>query len=489
MPQFPTEDPISDQVLSELSLFLEFDNIASRYINTQNLAYQKIPSDKIAVYAAEMFERKTMLEALSMGTSWFLEMLDLSRGREWYIADRERLSRHAVLLALFPDSFDSQNVRAHGPLTRPLLAERKAISEDYPHLYHPRSWGEVPAEGKNLPDLQGDLDWMDHDQSGLDDDEYDVQKDEMVQLELLFEKVWGAYPVYLEESISIQEVIDRAFEDISTEGVSLPDDIAELFAARHPGSMSVLHRFVIESLIFRFMLEEGMEKTMERGEKWIAVDKTGDSPLRPISRADADRSLALMDKLLGDMQEVNDRMMDSAQAMADLSDHDSSWNLTEAVLERTEGTELWPAIALQGVMNLRIVRESDGRATVPQDLEKGEKEKDRSLTAAGLIAMTLSLHSLGRAKESDEYKKRMMDTMLSGISEPRILFLYPAAAWGCLEIGAKQEARKLASVGLKYIPEDMETELGNELLQVRRQADRVERKRKDAVVPASKRHR
>jgi hypothetical protein len=333
------------------------------------------------------------------------------------------------------------------------------------------------------------MDWMEQDQSGLDDAEFILQKEEMVQLELLFEKIWEAYPGYLEESIAIQDCIDRAFEEISVEEVGLPEDIAELFTIRHPGSMSVLHRFVIESLIFRFMLEEGMDKTMERGEKWITVDLEADSPLRPISREDADRSLDLMDKLLGDQQESNDRMLDSAQMMADLNDLDSSWNMTEAVLERTEGTDIWPSIALQEVMNLRSSEKGLGEQLARKILEKGEKENDGSLRAAGLIAMALSLHALGRAKESEAYRRRMMEAMLSGIDEPRILFLYPAAAWGCMDMGAKQEARRLSSAGLKYIPEDMETELRDELLQVRRQADQVDRKKKDSRVTGSKRRK
>ena len=478
MPHLPNEDPISDRMLSEITLFLQFDDIASRYLNTQNMADQKIPDEGIPEYVSKTFAMKMMIESLSMGTSWFLEMLDRTKGRDWYIEDRERLSRHAVLLALFPSSFDHQNMRASGPLTTTLLGERKAISQNYPHLYHPRSWGEVPAEGADLPDLKSDMDRIERDQAGLDDAEFDVQKGAMVQMELLFEKAWQAYPSYLEESVAIQDRINKAFEDISGEGVGLPDDVSELFVTCHPGSMSVLHRFVIGSLIFRFMLEEGREKTMERGKRWITVDKTEDGPLRPISRADADRSLGLMEDLLGDPAAANERMMDSAQAMADLGDHDSSWNMTEAVLERTEGTELWPAIALEGVMNLRASEKDMAESLSRRMMTKGEEDKDESLTAAGLIAMTLSLHSLGRAKESDAYRKRMMDAMLSGIGEPRILFLFPAAGWGCLEIGAKQDARKLSSVGLKYIPEDMGTELRGELLQVRRQADKVERKDK-----------
>ena len=489
MPHLPTEDPTSNQVLSELSLFLEFDDLASRYLKTQNLAYQKIPDEGVQEYAAEIYERKTALEALRLGSSWFLEMLDLSKGRDWYVTSRERLTRHAVLLALFPESFDSPTVRAGGPLTRSLLGERKAISKDFPHLYDPRSWGEILAQGEDPLDLLDDMNWMEQDQAGQDDAEFSLHKEKMVQLQLFFEKIWGTYPDYLEESIGIQHDIDNVFQEISGEEVSHQDDVADLFRKRHPESMSVLHRFVIESLIFRFMLEEGAHRTIERGERWINAYKSEDSPLRAFSVEDVKRSLALLDCLFGDPDTSNDRMMDSAQAMADLGDLDSSWNMTEAVLERTEGTELWPSIALQGVMNLRSSEKAMGEHLSRRILEKGEKEKDRSLTAAGLIAMTLTLHSLGRTKESEAYRKRMMDAMISGISEPRILFLFPAAAWGCLEIGAKQEARKLASVGLKYIPEDMDTELGNELLQVRRQADRVERKKKDAVVTGSRRHR
>ena len=110
-------------MLSELSLFLEFDDIASRYLKTKNFAYQKLPDEGIAEYASETLAMKIMLEGLSMGTAWFLEMLDLSKGRSWYLGDRERLSRHVVLLALFPESFDSPNVRIGAPFIRSLLEE------------------------------------------------------------------------------------------------------------------------------------------------------------------------------------------------------------------------------------------------------------------------------------------------------------------------------------------------------------------------------
>ena len=488
MPRLPTEDPIPDQMLSELSLFLEFDDLSSRYLNTQNLAYQKISDEAVPEYAAEMFQRKTMLEALRLGTSWFLEMLDLSRGRDWYNADRERLSRHVVLLALFPESFDTETVHAGGQMAKALLAERKAISADYLHLYDPRSWGEVPTEGDDLPDLLDDMDWMEQDQAGMDDDDFADHKDKMTQLELLFENVWEAYPGYLEESVAIQNEIDKVFQDISGEWTGQQNDAAVLFQERRPESMSVLHRFVIESLIFRFMLEEGAEQTLERGERWIKAMGSEDSPLKPFSTADVKRSMALLDGLYGDPETSNDLMIGAAQNVADLGDHGSSWNMTESVLERTDGTDVWPAIALEGVMNLRSSDKGMAEQLSRRILDKGEKEKDRSLIAAGLIAMTLSLHSLGQVKESEAYQKRMMDAMLSGIDQPQILFLYPAAAWGCLGIGAKQEARRLSSTGLRYIPEEMGGEIRGELLQVRRQADQVERKKKDVPISGPRRH-
>ena len=293
------------------------------------------------------------------------------------------------------------------------------ISEAYPHLYDPRSWGEKPAEGADLPDLKQDLDWMERDQTGAGDGEFEEVKQKMAQLSLLFEKIWEAYPTYLEESISIQHAIDKAFAIVSGEGLVGPHGVTELFVSRDRQSMAVLHRFVVESLIFRLMLEEGPEKTMERGGRWIAADKTADHPLRPISRAEADRSISLMDELLGDPQAANDRMMDSAQSMADLGDHGSSWNLTEAVLERTEGTELWPSIALQGVVNLGPSGKGMAENLSRRIMAKGEETKDRPLIAAGLVALTPSTHWLDRTKESDAYRKRMMDTMLSGIDDPQ----------------------------------------------------------------------
>ena len=489
MSRTPEEHVPSDQILSEFSLFLEFDDLASRYLNTQNLAYQKVPDEGVAEYAAEMFQRKTMLEALRLGTSWFLEMLDLVRARDWYVADRARLSRHTVLLALFPESYDSMNTRAKGLSTRSLLEERKAIAQDHPHLYDPRSWGEVPAEGIDLPDLREDMDWMEQDQSGLDDNEFDIQTEEMVQLELLFEKVWEAYPGYLEESIEIQHEIDKVFQEISGEEFGLQNDVAELFRERHPESMSVLHRFVIESLIFRLMLEEGVERTMERGERWITAHNSEDSPLRPFSGEDAERSLALLDGMFGDPETSNDRMMDAAEAVADLGDMGSSWNITEAVLKRCEGTEVWTAIALQAVTNLRSSTEGTAEKLSREILAKGEEKKDNPLIAAGLIAMTLSLHSLERVKETEAYHKRMMQALLSGTDDPQVLMLFPAAAWGCLEMNAKQDARRLASIALKALPEDVMDDFREELLQVRRKADQVERKKKDAPVSGSKRHK
>ena len=321
----------------------------------------------------------------------------------------------------------------------------------------------------------------------MDDAEFAEHKEKMTQMELLFEKVWEAYPGYLEESVAIQNEIDRVFREISNESAGQQNDAAGLFRERRPESMSVLHRFVTESLIFRLMLEEGAEKTLERGERWIKAMGSEDGPLKPFSAGDVKRSMELLDGLYGDPETSNDLMISAAQNVADLGDHGSSWNMTEAVLERTEGTDIWPAIALEGVMNPRSSDKGMAEQLARRILDKGEKEKDRSLIAAGLIAMTLSLHTLGQIKESEVYRKRMMDAMLSGIDQPQILFLYPAAAWGCLGIGAKQDARRLSAIGLKYIPEEMGGEIRGELLQVRRQADQVERKKKDVPVARTKR--
>ncbi|MGD0818536.1 MAG: hypothetical protein ABR986_09110 [Methanomassiliicoccales archaeon] len=489
MPRSQDEDALSDQALSEFSLFLEFDDLTSRYLNTQNLAYFRTTNDCVADFATEMFRRKTMLEVLRMGTSWFLETLDLTVACDWYVADRARLSRHTVLLALFPDAYDSPNIRAGGPLNRSLLAERKAISEKYPHLYDPQSWGEVAPEGIELPNLKQDLEDLELDQSDLDEDEFDAQAESMVRMELLFEKVWEVYPSYLEESLAIQNGISLAFDEISREGVGLRSDIAELLRTRDPGSVSVLYHFVIESLIFRFMLEEGLDATEKRAEPWASVDDSRESPLRPFSSEDVERSLTLLDELFSDPETSDDRMMVAAQAMADLNDTSSSWNMTSAVLVRCEGTESWIANALQGVMNLRASGGGIAEKLSREILAKGEEAKDKPLIAAGLIAMTLTLHSLERWKESESYHKRMMNALLSGMDDPLVLFLYPAAAWECLDMNAKQDARRLASVGLKAMPEDVLDDFREELLQVRRMADQVERKKRGSGEFKSKAHK
>lgn len=477
----PTFEEELDAMKPLLTLLLKFEDPSSRYLNVQNERFRSTPDDGLDDFMDEIMRRKTYLEALRLPSRLPHALLEKGRGMEWYRGDRDALSRQTALLALLPGESDRQGIPG-GELTSRLLMEREPLSQHYPHLYAPPVPGTSGEADEGFTTLLEEVHEIELVEAGVPEEEWEEMEAKRADLEALAMAIQEVDPLYLEESLAVWDEVRRACDLIAAEnGTDIEKEAAEMIRSNLAPVRSLLIRFVLESLMFRLLLEEREEDVEEQFKRWLADEGPGPGIMGAVTGEGAERSLDLLGRLSSDPLEPYDKMMDAAQNLADLGDPDASWTMVQAVLSRCSEEDFWPEMALKGV--LTQLNSGDGRQVelARALLARGEEKESPMTAAAGEVAMAVSLHSLGRLVEAAEYHQRMMRALLAGRNDPDMLEIYPLAASISVEMGDKKSVRKLAGAGLRAMEEFPELdERRDQLLELRRSVDRVDKERKGA---------
>lgn len=477
----PPIEGLPKSVQAFLSLFDEFDDLADRYLEAQTEKFHSTPEEKLVDLAEEIWRRKSQLEMLRFSSQLPHRLLETCRCRDWYKKDRETLSRHTVLLALLPETFDNEQVPgAAGELTSRLLEERKVLSLHYPHLYDPKALGTPPAlDSEDYCSLLEEVHNLELEQAGLSDERWEESEMKRGAIESLFMPIQDVDPLYAEEALAVWNEVRHAYEIIVGEnGMNVREEAAEMIRLNDPIIQLLLNRFVLESLMFRVMLEDETDVIDERIEQWFNENRSRSDILRPVSREEADRSMDIMNQLFAEPLTSYTMMMDAAQSMADLEDDNSSWNMVQATLSRCIETDFWPEMAMRGVLTQLSFDGGRQEELSRAILAKGEEGGDARTVAMGLAAMTIALHSLGRSDESARYHERMMRELIARSDDPDVLVVYPFAAGISMEMGDKKSVRRLAGIGLRAMEQFPEFDgQRDQLLELRRSVDRVDKKR------------
>ena len=143
-------------------------------------------------------------------------LLETCRCSAWYKKDRETLSRHTVLMALLPETFDNEKVPgAAGELTSRLLEERKVLSLHYPHLYDPEALGAPPAlDSEDYCSLLEEIHNLELEQAGLSEEGWEESEMKRGAIESLFMPIQEVDPFYAEEALAVWNEIRHAYEII-----------------------------------------------------------------------------------------------------------------------------------------------------------------------------------------------------------------------------------------------------------------------------------
>lgn len=475
-----TLDELAGPMEALFSLIEEFDDITYRYLDLHNAVFRSASEEEMVDLISEMFLGKAYLDTLRLNARLPRALLERARGMDWYKGDMEALSRHTSLMALMPEATDSEKVpTAAGELTSRLLGERKTLSHHYPHLYSPQALG-VPADigEDDRYDLHDEVHALEMEHTGLAEEEWEELEMKRELVETAIMAIQEVDPLLAEEALDVWNRVRHACEVIVSEnGPNVRKEVAEMIRENDPVVQSVLTRFVLESMMFRLLLEDRAEDLEEMFERWLGEDRAARDELMPLTREEADRSLDLMEQLFSEPLTAYMKMMRAAMYMAE-AEGESSWNMVQAVLSRCEEADYWPELALKGVL-IQISSGKGGQEGLAQAiLARGERNGSPGTIAAGLVALAMALHSLGRLDDAAKHHRRMMDALIAGRGDPDVLAVYPLAANISIQMGDRKSVRKLAGAGLRAMEDLPELdEQREQLLELRRSVDRVDKER------------
>ena len=169
------------------------------------------------------------------------------------------------------------------------MGERKTLSHHYPHLYSPQALG-VPADigEDDRYDLHDEVHALEMEHTGLAEEEWEELEMKRELVETAIMAIQEVDPLLAEEALDVWNRVRHACEVIVSEnGPNVRKEVAEMIRENDPVIQSVLTRFVLESMMFRLLLEDRAEDLEEMFERWLGEDSAARDELMPLTREEA----------------------------------------------------------------------------------------------------------------------------------------------------------------------------------------------------------